>query len=142
MLRMGTRLSRFFSAAALLVSPLSLLPAHAQQIIPLWPHATPEPAQTTETEKDVTKDSDALISGHRTARLTNVTQPTMTVYLPPSNRNTGAAAVVFPGGGYQRLAWNGEGTDTCAWLNSLGMTCLLIKYRVPEKGRYPDNPAD
>lgn len=142
MLRMGTRVFSFFSAAVLLVSPISLLPAHAQQTIPLWPHATPEPAQTTEAEKDVTKDTDALISGHRTARLTNVTQPSMTVYLAPSNRNTGAAAVVFPGGGYQRLAWNGEGTDTCAWVNSLGMTCLLIKYRVPEKGRFPDNPVD
>jgi acetyl esterase/lipase len=116
--------------------------AFAQQVVlPLWPHATPEPAQTTEAERDVTTDKDAFISGHRTARLTNVTRPTLSVY-PPSGKNTGAAALVFPGGGYVRLAWDGEGTDTCDWLNSLGMTCLLVKYRVPEKGRYPDNPAD
>lgn len=113
-----------------------------QTVVPLWPHGTPEPAQTTAAETDVTKPTDALISGRRTARITNVANPTMSVYLPPSGKNTGAAALVFPGGGYIRLAWNGEGTDTCAWLNSVGMACLLVKYRVPEKGRYPDNPAD
>jgi len=110
--------------------------------LPLWPHGTPEPAQTAEPEKDVTTDKDALISGHRSARITNVTNPTIAVYPPTRVTNTGAAALVFPGGGYIRLAWNGEGTDTCDWLNSLGMTCLLVKYRVPEQGRYPANVAD
>ena len=115
----------------------------AQQVVPLWPHATPEPAQTTEAEVDVTKPTDALINGHRTSRITNVTRPTITVYPPAAGvRNTGAAALVFPGGGYTRLAWNGEGIDTCEWLNSIGMTCLLVKYRVPEKGHYPENYAD
>lgn len=118
--------------------------ASAQQtVLPLWPHATPEPAQTSEHEADVTKSTDALISGHRTARLTNVTVPTITIYPPPASvKNTGAAALVFPGGGYVRLAWDGEGIDTCNWLTSIGMTCLLVKYRVPEKGHYPENFAD
>jgi acetyl esterase/lipase len=114
-----------------------------QPVLPLWPHATPEPPQTTEPEKDVTKPTDALISGHRTARFTNVTVPTLTVYSPPASvKNTGAAALVFPGGGYFRLAWDGEGVDTCEWLNSIGVTCLLVKYRVPERGHYPENFAD
>jgi acetyl esterase/lipase len=128
-------------AAALVLATSA---ACAQQtVLPLWPHATPEPAQTTDPEKDVTKPTDALISGHRTSRITNVTNPTLSVY-PPSGsvRNTGAAALVFPGGGYIRLAWDGEGIDTCKWLNSIGVTCVLVKYRVPEKGRYPDNFAD
>jgi acetyl esterase/lipase len=112
-----------------------------QTVLPLWPRGTPEPAQTTAPETDVTKPTDGLINGHRTVRLTNVTVPTLSVY-PPAHGNNGASAVVFPGGGYIRLAWTGEGTDTCEWLNSLGMTCLLVKYRVPEKGHYPDNPAD
>ena len=91
----------------------------------------------------MTKPTDALISGHRTARLANVTKPTITVYTPAANtRNTGAAALVFPGGGYVRLAWDGEGIDTCTWLNSIGVTCLLVKYRVPELGHYPENHAD
>jgi acetyl esterase/lipase len=109
--------------------------------VPLWPQGTPEPPQTKEPEHDVTKPTDPFISGHRSARLTDVTEPTLSVY-PPTGTNTGAAALVFPGGGYVRLAWDGEGLDTCKWLNSIGMTCLLVKYRVPEQGRYPENPAD
>ncbi|HSC30639.1 MAG TPA: alpha/beta hydrolase [Gemmatimonadaceae bacterium] len=60
----------------------------------------------------------------------SVTQPTMTVY-SPSGRNTGAAVVVFPGGGYNILAIDLEGTEACDWLTSRGITCVLLKYRVP-----------
>jgi acetyl esterase/lipase len=118
--------------------------ANAQQTtLPLWPSGTPEPPQTNLPEQDVTKPTDALISGHRSARLTNITQPSLYVFPPGAGMpNTGAAALVFPGGAYVRLAWDGEGLDTCKWLNSIGMTCLLVKYRVPEQGRYPENPAD
>jgi acetyl esterase/lipase len=120
--------------------------AHAQQVtLPLWPHGTPEPAQTTSPETDVTTPTDNLISGHRATRLSNVTIPTLTVY-PPHNANTGAAALVFPGGGYSRLVTDGEGTDACHWLNSIGLTCILVKYRVPQPegaaGHYPADPAD
>ncbi len=125
--------------STLVLGPASLIAQKA--VLPLWPHVTPEPPQTTAPEVDVTKPTDPLIGGHRSQRLTNVTFPTVSVY-PPTHNNTGAAALVFPGGGYLRLAWNGEGTDTCEWLNSIGITCLLVKYRVPEQGRYPDNPAD
>lgn len=98
---------------------------------------------TAEPEKDVTTPQDNLISGHRSARLTNVTRPTLSVYPPGAGvRNTGASALVFPGGGYVRLAWDGEGLDTCKWLNSVGMTCLLVKYRVPYQNHYPENSAD
>jgi len=116
--------------------------AAQQTVLPLWPHGTPEPAQTTDPEKDTTKDTDGLINGHRTARLTNVTVPTMTVYQPTADKNTHTAALVFPGGAYVRLAWTGEGTDVCDWLTSVGVTCLLVKYRVPEEGHYPANYAD
>jgi acetyl esterase/lipase len=119
--------------------------AQAPQTLPLWPHGTPEPATTTQPETDITKPTDNLISGHRTARLTNVTEPTITVY-PPHQRNMGAAVLVFPGGGYHILAWDGEGLDPCHWLNSLGITCVLVKYRVPqpdgEQGHYPADAAD
>jgi len=129
-------------SAALFLSVVARLVTAQQTLIPLWPNATPEPPQTTEAEVDVTKPTDALISGHRTSRLTNVTKPTMTVYPAPSGKSNGAAALVFPGGGYVRLAWDGEGIDTCSWLNSIGVTCLLVKYRVPEQGHYPANFAD
>jgi acetyl esterase/lipase len=130
-------------ALASLALLLPALASHAQQTtLPLWPHATPEPPQTTNPESDATKPTDGLISGRPTRRLTDVTVPTLSVYPPPSSHNTHAAVLVFPGGGYQILAWDGEGLDVCHWLNAIGVTCLLVKYRVPEEGRYPDNPAD
>jgi acetyl esterase/lipase len=63
----------------------------------------------------------------------NVSVPTVTVYAPKS-RNTGAAVVVFPGGGYQLLAIDLEGTEVCDWLTSRGITGILLKYRVPNGG--------
>jgi acetyl esterase/lipase len=79
-----------------------------------------------------------------------VTQPTMTVY-SPTGTNTGVAMVVFPGGGYNELAIDFEGTEICDWLNSRGITGVLLKYRVPgpehyakpwypKSGAYPDSP--
>ncbi|WP_115555088.1 alpha/beta hydrolase [Xanthomonas arboricola] len=66
-------------------------------------------------------------------RANDVSRPTMTVYLP-KNRNTGAAVLVFPGGGYQVLAMDLEGTEICDWLTGRGITCVLLKYRVPNSG--------
>lgn len=112
-------------------------------VLPLWPHQLPEPAQTSDPERDETRPGDSPISGHRTARLINVTQPTLTLYpASPGVASVGAAALVLPGGGYQLLAWDGEGIGACHWLNSVGVACLLVKYRVPEKGMYPENAAD
>jgi acetyl esterase/lipase len=120
--------------------------AQAQQVtLPLWPHSAPEPPQTTGPETDTTTPTDGFISGHRVVRLTNVAIPTLTVY-PPRNQNTGAAVLVFPGGAYRILVTDGEGTDACHWLNSIGITCILVKYRVPqpqgEPGHYPADPSD
>ncbi len=115
-------------------------------VIPLWPHGAPEPPQTTAPEIDTTKPTDALFNGKRSQRLTNVSVPTLSVYSPPSAHDTHVAALVFPGGGYVRLAWEGEGVNTCDWLTHIGVTCLLVKYRVPqpsgEAGHYPADPAD
>lgn len=110
--------------------------------LPLWPHGTPEPAQTTAAEANVATAQDTARAGHPILRISNVTVPTLTVYPAPAATATGMAALVFPGGGYVRLAMDIEGQDTCRWLNSAGVTCLLVKYRVPETGYYPDNPAD
>ena len=133
---------------ALLVTTAYTSTAQAQTepvTLPLWPHGTPETPQTTEPETDTTKPTDNILSGHRVVRLTNVTAPTLTVY-PPHGQNTGAAVLVFPGGGYRILVTDGEGTDACHWLNSIGVTCILVKYRVPqptgEAGHYPADPSD
>jgi acetyl esterase/lipase len=130
-----------------LLSSGAILPAHAQlTVLPLWPHGTPEPPLNNDPEIDTTKPTDALFHGKPSQRLTNVSKPTMSVYLPAPNRETHVAALVFPGGGYARLAWNGEGTDTCDWLTSIGVACLLVKYRVPQPpgaaGHYPADFAD
>lgn len=63
----------------------------------------------------------------------------MTLYRP-NGENSGAAVVVFPGGGYQILAMDLEGTEVCDWLNSMGISCILLKYRVPHSGPYPKSP--
>jgi acetyl esterase/lipase len=129
---------RFLTLAATVAIISTALSTSAQApltTLPLWPHATPEPAQTTDHATD----------SQSTARITSVTVPTLAVY-PPHDHNTGSAAIVFPGGGYQILAWDKEGLDPCRWLNSLGMTCLLVKYRIPqpkgEAGHYPADPSD
>src|SRR5947207_7254027 len=80
-----------------------------------------------------------LVGGRPWVYVDRVSQPTMTVY-PPAGRNTGAAVVVFPGGGYNVLAIDLEGTEACDWLTSKGITCVLLKYRVPcvKSGPYLD----
>lgn len=69
--------------------------------------------------------------------LTNVTKPTLTVYRPAKEKDTGAAMLICPGGGYWNLAWDLEGEEVAAWLNSLGMTGILLKYRVPRREGQP-----
>ena len=110
-----------------------------QHTMLLWPDGTPEPIHVAGPESDTGGE---LVAGKPIIRLTNVSKPNIAVYLPPAGKNTGAAAVVFPGGGYQLLAMDLEGTEVCQWLNSIGMTCVLAKYRVPEAGRYPENTED
>lgn len=117
--------------------------ASAQKVtLPLWPNGTPEPAQVNAPVTDITKPTDRLVDGKPLMHLTNITKPTLAVYPPTSVANTGAAVVVFPGGGYRILAYDLEGTEVCTWLNSIGMTCLLAQYRVPYPNRYPENAAD
>ena len=106
-------------------------PLLAQTVtMPLWPRGVPEVIKMDGPEQDTTKPTDKLIAGRRIIKLANVSQPTLAVYKPVS-KNTGAAVLVFPGGGYRILAYDLEGTEVCTWLNSIGVTCVLVKYRVP-----------
>jgi acetyl esterase/lipase len=95
-----------------------------------------------ETTKTEVKE---LVAGRPWTYVENVTTPTMTVY-SPTGSNTDAAIIVFPGGGYQILAIDLEGTEVCDWLTSRGITCVLLKYRVtdvgpyPKSGPYPESP--
>ena len=102
-------------------------PGHTQ--VPIWPGAVPD-ARPAAGPEVATTDKDFLVAGRPVVGVGKVSQPTMTVY-SPKGKNTGAAVVVFPGGGYWALAIDLEGTEVCDWLTSKGITCVLLKYRVP-----------
>jgi len=115
-------------------------PAPGHTTLPIWPHGAPGAQPNAGPEVDTTTAKDNLIAGRPLIRLGNVSTPTLTLYTP-KGKNTGAAVVVFPGGGYHILAIDLEGTEVCDWLNSAGITCILLKYRVPDSGPYPKSPA-
>ena len=96
-------------------------PSSGHQQIPVWPGAAPDAQPMPGPEK--------LDTG-KMQWVTNVTRPTMTVY-SPEGTNSGAAVIVVPGGGFEGLAMDIEGTDICDWLTRQGITCVLLKYRVP-----------
>jgi acetyl esterase/lipase len=101
-------------------------PGHTQ--IPIWP-STPPDAQPM-PGPEYTRTGHKLYGGKPITGVYNVSRPTMTVYAP-SGANSGAAVVVFPGGGFEGLAIDLEGSEICDWLTSSGITCVLLKYRVP-----------
>ncbi len=107
------------------------------QPIPIWLGGAPGEKNTTAPEADTTKPGDGLIAGKPVIRLGNVSVPTITLFPAPADKNTGAAVVVVPGGGYQILAMDLEGTEVCAWLNSIGVNAVLLKYRVPPAAGVP-----
>ena len=105
--------------------------ADVMKPIALWPGAAPGDTGDIGVEKDTTSAKEDKSSPGYVIRLGNVSQPSITVYSPPQDKNTGAAVVVCPGGGYSILAMNLEGSEVCEWLNSIGVTGILLKYRVP-----------
>ncbi|MDZ4289099.1 MAG: alpha/beta hydrolase [Prosthecobacter sp.] len=120
------------AAAALLLS-LSLAPAFAAEpvTVKLWPAGAPEkPGFKMDPEKEIVRDK-----GDGIKRVTNVTDPTITIYRP--DKANGTAVIVCPGGGYGILAIEHEGTQVCDYLQTLGVTAILLKYRVPKR-----DPAD
>ena len=118
-------------------------PGHTQ--VPIWPGPAPDPQPVAGPEFATTRVNDHLVAGRPWVYVSNVSRPTLTVY-SPKGKNTGAAVVVFPGGGYQILAIDLEGTEVCDWLTPKGITCVLLKYRVtdvgpyPKSGPYPESP--
>jgi acetyl esterase/lipase len=103
----------------------------ADGLIALWPDTAPG-----ETGDIGPEQEQPMRPGDSTIRITNVTRPTLEVFLPPREKNTGAAVLVCPGGTYGILAYNKEGTEVAQWLNSIGVAGIVLKYRVPaRKGR-------
>jgi len=114
-------------------------PSSGHTQLAIWPGAVPDPQPVPGPENAIS--STGLVAGRPLTWVNNVSQPTMTVY-SPKGTNTGVAVVVFPGGGYQCLAMDLEGTEICDWLTSRGITAVLLKYRVPVKrvGPYGESP--
>lgn len=110
-------------------------PAAGHVQLPIWPAGKVPNNQRGSGPLDELTQQKSLIAGRPWLQIANVMNPTMTVYKPKKNA-TGAAVIVFPGGGYMVLAIDLEGTDACDWLTSRGITCVLLKYRVPGLGHY------
>lgn len=107
------------SVSALCAAPVTL---------PLWNGPVPgEADQKIGEEKTFDRDKNGIL------RVTNVTKPTITFYPAPAEKATGAAVIVAPGGGYSILAYSHEGTDVCKWLNEIGVSAVLLKYRTPRR---------
>jgi acetyl esterase/lipase len=109
--------------------------AETELVLPVWPGKVPGDYGTIGPER-VRAPSDAPTKDAKW--ITNVTKPTITVFRPANGKNTGAAMVICPGGGYWNLAWDLEGEEVAAWLNSLGMTGIVLKYRVPRRPGQPE----
>ena len=108
-------------------------------VLDLW-DGKPPGEGIKEEEKDLTKPKDGLIAGKRLIRLGHVSKPTISVYRPAKDKDTGTAVIVCPGGAYHILAWDLEGTEVATWLNSIGVTAVVLKYRVPRRPGEKDMP--
>ncbi len=100
-------------------------------IVNVWPGRPPQEAKELPPEADQTKPDDRLIAGRRIIKLGNVSTPQLAIYRPAKDKDTGAAVVICPGGGHYILAYDLEGTEVAEWLNEIGITGIVLKYRVP-----------
>ncbi len=105
-------------------------------VLQVWPDQAPDEKGDIEDEKLLPPKGEKPID-----RLTNVTKPTITVYKPDKEKDTGTAVLICPGGGYHILAMDLEGTEVADWLNSIGVTGIVLKYRVPRRKDRPKHLA-
>jgi len=108
------------------------------RVIKLWASVAPGDTKEYPAEGNTSKPQDRGVADRPVIRIGNVSSPELTVFMPPQEQKNGAAVLVCPGGGYNILAYDLEGTEVCQWLNSIGVTAALLKYRVPRReGREP-----
>lgn len=131
---MNTRWMREWGLACAVASWLGMAGVEAAQPpVKLWPGRAPGETKELPAERDTTQTTDGLIAGRRLIRLGNVSEPTIEIHPAPESNRNGAAVLVCPGGGYHILAMDLEGSEVCQWLNSIGVTGVLLKYRVPRR---------
>ncbi len=133
-----------FASVGLLAQENRPAPARASEVgktvvIELWPEKVPDEARGIGPERvrmSAKLDRKQVEVTEQTRLITDVTRPSITVCRPGKEKNTGTAVVICPGGGYWDLYWQLEGEEVAAWLNSLDVTGIILKYRVP---RRPDD---
>ena len=106
--------------------PAWCLAADEPQVIPLWPAGAPGSEGKTDPEVVAEQGKNGVHDRH----ISRIHNPTLTVYLPPRDKATGAAVVICPGGGHRFLAIDHEGYDVARWLNSIGVAGIVLKYRL------------
>ena len=112
----------------------------APLVVEIWPGTAPDESGNIGEERFLMSpklDRKQVEVTEPTQMITDVTKPTLTIYQPAKDKNTGTAMLICPGGGYYNLYWQLEGEEVAAWLNSIGVTGIILKYRVP---RRPDEP--
>jgi acetyl esterase/lipase len=122
-----------FSYSTTLLQAEEMKPSLVQ---PIWPGKPPGETKDLPPEQDITKPDQKDPGGKPIVRLTNVSIPTVSLYRPAKGNDTGTSIIICPGGGHHILALNHEGTETAEWLTTLGVTGIVLKYRVPS--RTPD----
>ncbi|HEX3151708.1 MAG TPA: alpha/beta hydrolase [Gemmataceae bacterium] len=125
-----------FLALACLTLPTSLRAADKPLVVDLWPGKAPEEPGTIGAEyvrMSPKLDRKQVEVTEPTRMVTNVTKPTITICRPAKDKDTGTAMIICPGGGYWNLFWELEGEEVAAWLNSIGVTGIILKYRVPRR---------
>jgi acetyl esterase/lipase len=114
--------------------PMVWEPGPGGNQVPLWPDGVVLQKPESDKPEEVGNGS-RLVAGRPWHWASSVSRPTMTIY-PPKWRNTRAAILVLPGGGYQAVAMDLEGTEICDWITKQGVTCIVLKYRVPQAWRH------
>ena len=122
-------------AAAILLGGAASHAAHGTEplVWDLWPGTPPGEAAELPPEFDRTGPDGRLVAGRRVTRLTNVSVPTLSIFRPSPEIDTGTAVVIAPGGGHTILAYDLEGTEVAEWFNTIGVTGIVLKYRVPAR---------
>ena len=103
------------------------------EIVNVWPGKPPGETKELPPETNTTKPEDKPVGERPIIKLANVSTPTLAIYRPAKEADTGAAVIICPGGGHHILAYDHEGTEVAQWLNGIGVTGIVLKYRVPAR---------
>src|SRR6266513_6103012 len=109
-------------------------------VVEIWPGQVPDESGDIGPERvrmSPALDRKQVEVTEPTRMITDVTKPTLTIYRPPKEKETGTAILICPGGGYWNLYWQLEGEEVAEWLNSIGVTGIILKYRVPRRSDEP-----